>query len=90
MLKVGESFAIDYHITFNPIKLKLICYTTDSSTCLSIYLNSQPITIVNSDTHLGNCISSDIQDRNVISSVCDLYQISIVLYLTLAHAIVNQ
>ena len=36
--------------------------------------NSQPITIVNCDKHLGNFISSDIQDRNVISSVCDLYQ----------------
>ena len=46
----------------------------DSSTCPSICLNSQPITIVNSDKHLGNFISSDIQDRNVISSVCDLYQ----------------
>ena len=29
---------------------------------------------MNSDKHLGNFISSDIQDRNVISSVCDLYQ----------------
>ena len=38
------------------------------------YLNSKQITIVNSDKNLGNCISSDIQDRNVISSVCDLYK----------------
>ena len=44
------------------------------STCPPIYLNSQPITIVNSDKHLGNLFPSDIQDRNVISSVCDLYQ----------------
>ena len=36
------------------------------------------ITVVNSDMHLGNFISSDIQDRNVISSVCDLYQRSII------------
>ena len=27
-----------------------------------------------SDKHLGNFMSSDIQDRNVISSVCDVYQ----------------
>ena len=44
------------------------------NSCPPIYLNGQPITIVNSDKHLGNFISSDIQDRNVISSVCDLYQ----------------
>ena len=31
---------------------------------------------MNSDKHLGNFISSDIQNRNVISKVCDLYQIS--------------
>ena len=74
MLKVSELFAVDYHITFNPIKSKLICYNIDSSTCPPIFLNSQPITIVNSDKHLGNFISSDIQDRHVISSVCDLYQ----------------
>ena len=74
MLKVCESFAIDDHITFNPNKKKLICYNIDSSMCPPIYLNSQPISIVNSDNHLGNFIFSDIQDRNVISSVCDLYQ----------------
>ena len=74
MLKVCELFAVDYHITFNPIKSKLICYNIDSSTCPPIYLNSQPITILNSNKHLGNFISSDIQDRNVISSVCNLYQ----------------
>ena len=54
MLKVCELFAIDYHFTFNPIKSKLICYNIDSSTCPPIYLNGQPITIVNSDKHLGN------------------------------------
>ena len=29
---------------------------------------------MNSEKHLGNFISSDIEDRNVISSVCDLYK----------------
>ena len=55
-MSVCELFALDYHITFNPIKSKLICYNIDSSTCPPIYLNSQPITIVNSDKHLGNFI----------------------------------
>ena len=43
---------------------------------------------MSSDKHLGNCISLDIQDWNVISSVCDLYKKVTVLYLTLAHTIV--
>ena len=74
MLKVCESFATDYHITFNLLKSKLICYNIDSSMCTPISLNSQPITIMNSDKHLGKFISSDIRDRNVISRMCDLYQ----------------
>ena len=57
MLKVCELFAVDYHITFYPIKSKLICYNIDSSTCPPINLNRQPITIHNSDNNLGNFIS---------------------------------
>ena len=74
MPKVCESLAIDYHIKFNLIKSKLIGYNVDSSMCPPIYLNNQPITIINSDKYSGNFISSDIQDRNVISSVCNFYQ----------------
>ena len=74
MLKVCESFAIDYHITFNSIKSTLICYNIDSSTCLLIYLNSQQITIVNSDKHLILFLQISKIGRNVISRVCDLYQ----------------
>ena len=41
-----------------------------------IYLNNPPISIVSHDKHLGNCISTDIHDRNILANVCDLYQLS--------------
>ena len=76
MISVCESYAERYHITFNPTKSKLICYNIDPSTLGPICLNKQPISIsiVDNDKHLGNYISNDIHDRNIVSSVCDLYQ----------------
>ena len=74
IISVCESYAERYHITFNPTKSKLICYNIDSSTLGPVCLNKQPISIVDNDKHLGNYISNDIHDRNIVSSVCDLYQ----------------
>ena len=74
MISVCESYAERYHITFNPTKSKLICYNIDPSTLGPICLNKQPISIVDNDKHLGNYMSNDIHDRNIVSSVCDLYQ----------------
>ena len=74
MLSVFESYAERYHITFNPTKSKLICYNIDPSTLGLICLNKQHVSIVDNDKHLGNNISNDIHDRNIVSSVCDLYQ----------------
>ena len=74
MISLCESYAERYHITFNPIKSKLICYNIDPCTLGPICLNKQPISIVDNDKHLGNYISNDIHDRNIVSSVCDLYQ----------------
>ena len=75
MISVCESYAERYHITFNPTKSKPICYNIDPSTLGPIIcLNKQPISIVDNDKHLGNYISNDIHDRNIVSSVCDLYQ----------------
>ena len=54
-------------------KSKLICYNIDPSTLGPICLNKQPISIVDNDKHLRNYISKDIHDRNIVSSVCDLY-----------------
>ena len=73
-ISLCESYAERYHITFNPIKSKLICYNIDPCTLGPICLNKQPISIVDNDKHLGNYISNDIHDRNIVSSVCDLYQ----------------
>ena len=39
-----------------------------------IYLNGEVIPSVSSDKHLGNYISTDIADRNIVDNVYDLYQ----------------
>ena len=41
-----------------------------------IYLNGEKVSIVEHEKHLGNYVSTDIADRNVIANVCDLYQCS--------------
>ena len=74
MISICESYARDYHITFNPAKSKLLCFNASSSQISPIYLNGTPVTVVNKDKHLGNTISTDIYDRNIISNVCDFYQ----------------
>ena len=74
MISVCESYAERHHIIFNPTKSKLLCYNVDPSSLGPIYLNNQSISIVSHDKHLGNYISTDIHDRNIIANVCDLYQ----------------
>ena len=74
MISICESYAQDYHITFNPAKSKLICFNVSSSDISPIYLNGTPVTVVNKDKHLANYISTDIYGRNIISNVCDFYQ----------------
>ena len=39
-----------------------------------IYLNRERVSIVENEKHLGNYVSTDIEDRNIIADVCDLYQ----------------
>ena len=65
MISICESYAQDYHITFNPAKSKLICFNVSSSEISPIYLNGTPVTVVKKDKHLGNTISTDIYDRNI-------------------------
>ena len=60
MLKACESFAMNYHITFNPITSKSICYNVDFPTCFHIHIKNEQITVVNSDEQFGNFIFSDI------------------------------
>ena len=66
MISICESYARDYHITFNLANSKLICFNASSSDISPIYLNGTPGTVVNKDKHLGNTISTDIYDRNII------------------------
>ena len=69
-----EPYAERHHIIFNPTKSKLLCYKVDPSSVAPIYLNNQSISFVFHDKHLGNYISTDNHDRNIIANVCDLYQ----------------
>ena len=71
MIYICETYAQDYHITFNPAKSKWFCFNVSSSDISQIYLNGTPVTVVNKDKYLGNYISTNIYDRNIISNVCD-------------------
>ena len=59
----------------NPNKSKLLCYNVDETVDIPpTYLNGKVIPSAGSDKHLGNYISTDIADRNIIDNVYDLYQ----------------
>ena len=59
----------------NPNKSKLLCYNADEAVDIPpIYLNGEVIPSVSSDKHLGNYISTNIADRNIVVNVYDLYQ----------------
>ena len=71
---ICEQCAKTHSITFNPNKSKLLCYNVDEADDISpIYLNGEVIPSVGSDKHLGNYISTNIADRNIVDSVYDLY-----------------
>ena len=52
----------------------MLCFYVSSSDVSQICLNGTPVTVVDKDRHLGNYISTDIYDRNIVSNVCDFYQ----------------
>ena len=60
--------------TFNPSKSKLLCFNVDSSTVAPVFISGKRVEVVQSDVHLGNYISTNITDRNIVRHVCDLYQ----------------
>ena len=75
MISICEEFAKSHSIVFNPSKTKLLCFNLDPlSEIPPIYLNGVQISIVEHEKHLGNYISTNISDRNIIANVCDLYQ----------------
>ena len=73
MIATCEEFANEYQIDFNPTKSKLICFNANIDTTPHI-LNGQPVSVVFKDKHLGNYISSSINDTHIIENTCDLYQ----------------
>ena len=60
---------------FNPSKTMQLCFNLDPlSEVPPIYLNGVQISIVEHKKHLGNYVSTNISDKNIIANVCDLYQ----------------
>ena len=75
MISICEKYARSHSITFNPNKLKLLCYNADLKYNVpKVYLNCEKIPVVDSDKHLGNFISTNIADRNITENVCYLYK----------------
>ena len=75
MMTICENFAKSHNIVYNSSKTKLLCYRTDTQTVIPpIYLNGEQVSVVKHEKHLGNFMSTNIYDRNIISNVCDLYQ----------------
>ena len=74
MILICDKFATAHGITFNPSKSKLLCFNIDAKQVSCIYLKGQPITVVDNEQHLGNCIATDIHDKNIIDIVSDLYR----------------
>ena len=64
MISICEKYASSHSITFNPNKSKLLCYNADlTSNAPSVYLNGEMIPVVDSDKHLGNFKSTNINYR---------------------------
>ena len=75
MIIICEKYANSHSITFNPTKSKSLCFNVDHTNVIpQTYLNGEVTPVVDSDKHLGNYISTNITDRNIIGNICDLYQ----------------
>ena len=75
MIIICGKYANSHRNTFNPNKSKLLSFNVgDTDVIPQTYLNGEVIPVVDSDKHLGNYISTNITDRNIIGNICDLYQ----------------
>ena len=75
MIIICEKYANSHNITFNPNKSKLLCFNVDDTdVILQTYLNGEVFPVVDPDKHLGNYVSTNITDRNIIANICGLYQ----------------
>ena len=62
MIDTCEEFTKEYQIDINLIKSKLICFNANIDHTPHIILKIQPVSVVFRDKHLGNYISSSIND----------------------------
>ena len=60
MITTFEEFAKKHQITFNPTKLKLLCFNASNAVTPHIKVNGQPVSVVHNDKHPGNYISDSI------------------------------
>ena len=60
MIFIGEQYAKEYEIMFDPIKSKLLCYNLISDFIPYVKLCVRYIKVVSDDIHLGNHIYNDI------------------------------
>ena len=67
-ITICENYAKRFHILFNPIKSKLMCFNVDN-TDIIFNLCNQPVSIIEHDIYLGNVIVTDIFDRSIIHTV---------------------
>ena len=75
MISICEKYDRSHSIVFNPNKSKRLCYSTDLTPNVpQVYLNSEKISIVDSDKHFGNFISANFVDRIITENVCNLYK----------------
>ena len=74
MISICKTFANKYSTSINLSKSKLLCFKVDSSNDAPVFINGKRVEVVQSDVHLGNYISTNITDRNIVRHVCDSYQ----------------
>ena len=75
MLRVANVYSLEYNITFNPEKSKLMAFggsnTIDE---LNLLFNNSNLVSVKRVTHLGNSIGPDVKDNGINDAICDLYK----------------
>ena len=75
MMQICENFAKSHNIVYNFSKTKLLCYNKNSQTVIPpIYLNGEQVSVAEQKKHLGNVLSTNIYDKNIIRNVCDFYK----------------
>ena len=70
----GVKQLTQYYIQPKQVKTLLSFNVDHTDVIPQTYLHGEVIPVVDSDKHLGNYISTNITDRNIIDNICDLYQ----------------